>query len=1386
MAEFADLGTDEPSALQPETGLAAWMELATEAIWMADPQGRLLEVNAPACALLGYGREELVGRSLTELFPLEERDRRSAPDRKMPGTPIATWTYQHWQGYSMAVEVRQKTLADGYSVAVVRSLSSDAASAAPREQQARRILDSLFSFVGVMTPAGILIEANRAALDAARLQPADVLEKPFTEAYWWSFSVESQTQLQAAIARGARGESVRYDAPVRLGENHFIVIDFAIVPLFDSQGRVEFLIPSGIDITERKRFEIALQKSEAIVRQQLAEIESIYVTAPIGLCFLDPDLRFVRINERLAEINGMPVSEHLGRSLREVLPEMADQLEPLYRQVLNSGQPILNREVRGMNRSQPNVERDWLVSYYPQRGTDGEVRGVNVMVQEITERKRTEAALRDKEQQLRQLSDSLPQFIWMFNAAGEMEYVNRQWVEYAGLTLEQSRDRTLLQAVHHSEDIQHFFEQWAIALETRQPFELESRLRRASDGTYRWFLLRVVPGLNPQGQVLRWFGTSTDIHDRKVTELNDQFLNHLERQLRQLSDAAGMVWETIRSLGVYLNLDSCHWHSVDQERGILNAETSWLRDGTATLLGIRPLSDYCTPGPLTRLSAGQTWSVSDVTTHPDTASLHPNFLRLGTAAFVSVPCIQQGHWVASLAVCSAQPRHWQHHEVVLLQETVARLWSIIEQMRAMQALSESQERYRTLFESVDQGFCICEILLDPQGNPCDYRFLEINPAFERMTGLQQAIGKTVHELIPNLESFWVETYGQVALTGVPAQFENYSEVMNRWFDVQAFRVGKPERHRFGLLFTNITERKQAEAAMQERSDHLRILYETTRDLLRTDRPLDLVEPLFARLQPLMQLDVYLNYRLDEDQHLHLNRYGGISEQAAGVVSLLDSHCAICVAVAEQRSPIAAFDLQHSNDPDSQLMRSLGLTAYACQPLVAQGNLFGTLGFGSRRRTQFSSAEAQLLQAICDQIAIALERAELLASLQQQTTELRQVNRLKDEFLAALSHELRTPLNPILGWTQMLKAQKLPPTKTLEALNTIERNARQQIALVNDLLDVSSVIRGKLTLQFQPLDLVQTVKAAIATVHFAAQAKGIAIQVLSHAEAREGLSARLPVMGDGDRLQQVFWNLLSNAIKFTPERGRVAVELSVVMNANHAACAQVCIRDSGIGIAPEFLPHVFEHFRQADGSSTRKYGGLGLGLSIVRHLVELHGGTVTAASAGVGQGSTFTVQLPLSTRLQAGLLETANPEQRGDRSTSDALPPYPTPLTGRRILLVDDDPDNLDLLRFLLEQQGAVVMAVSSAQAALQILSENFPDLIVSDIGMPEMSGYELIRQIRSMPRGESVPALAFTAFAQSEEQAAALLAGFQAHLSKPVDPLQLLEVLTQLVQSPSQ
>ncbi|HIK05897.1 MAG TPA: PAS domain S-box protein [Trichormus sp. M33_DOE_039] len=391
-----------------------------------------------------------------------------------------------------------------------------------------------------------------------------------------------------------------------------------------------------------------------------------------------------------------------------------------------------------------------------------------------------------------------------------------------------------------------------------------------------------------------------------------------------------------------------------------------------------------------------------------------------------------------------------------------------------------------------------------------------------------------------------------------------------------------------------------------------------------------------------------------------------------------------------------------------------------------------------------------------------ERDRLLFQERLARREAEVANRIKDEFLAVLSHELRTPLNPILGWSKLLRSRQFDQSTVERALETIERNAKLQTQLIEDLLDVSRILQGKLTLNLCPVSIIMVVEAAVETVRLAAEAKSITIEtVLDHNLGQ--------VMGDPNRLQQVIWNLLSNAVKFTPTGGRVEIHLTEV---NHQV--QIQVSDTGKGIAPDFLPYVFDYFRQADSTTTRKFGGLGLGLAIVRQVVELHRGSVTAFSQGEGMGATFRVNLPLIHKHEPMSYEDNQP-----------LSPHhqPSILLGKKILVVDDEPDIRDLVSFILEDYGIEVIAVTSAQRALEALSESLPDILISDIGMPEIDGYMLMRQLRQQPpeQGGNIPAIALTAYAGEINQQQAIAAGFQMHISKPVDPDALIEAIASLI-----
>jgi signal transduction histidine kinase/ActR/RegA family two-component response regulator len=468
---------------------------------------------------------------------------------------------------------------------------------------------------------------------------------------------------------------------------------------------------------------------------------------------------------------------------------------------------------------------------------------------------------------------------------------------------------------------------------------------------------------------------------------------------------------------------------------------------------------------------------------------------------------------------------------------------------------------------------------------------------------------------------------------------------------------------------------------------------------------------------------------------------------------------------------------HHGMPDGHLP----VCSYLAAPVVARsGEVLGALLFSHRKPGVFTERSERLIVGIAAQAAIAIdnarlyeevkdaaeERARLLDAERIARAEVERVSLLKDEFLATLSHELRTPLNAVLGWSDILLSRSDVEAPARRGLEAIVRNARSQAQLIDDLLDMNRILSGKIRLDVQAVDLHAVVEASIDSVRPSADAKTISIH--STLDPETGT-----VFGDPNRLQQIVWNLLTNAVKFTPKGGHVDLGLRRI-----DSHVELTVRDSGVGIAPSFLPFLFERFRQADASTTRKFGGLGIGLSIVKHLVELHGGTVKADSPGEGRGATFSVTLPLR----------AIGEREADRpGPKDIVPIHrdsAVSLAGIRIVVVDDEQDARELLQLVLDGASAEVYVASSAEEGLALVKKHHPDIIVSDIGMPERDGYQFIHDVRTLTNGDSrTPAIALTAFARPEDRTRAMLAGYQVHVAKPIEPPQLIATIKSLAHS---
>lgn len=1080
---------------------------------------------------------------------------------------------------------------------------------------------------------------------------------------------------------------------------------------------------------------------------------------------------------------------------------------------------------------------------------------VIISLLDITARKQAEVALQASEERYRYLAEATPQIVWTTDANGMATYFNPYWYDYTGLSEAESMGLASPSALHPEEQ-NGVLQQWLVAVETEQSYDIEIRLRRR-DGVYRWFLCRGVPVRNADGQIMSWVGTNTDIDDQKhIQEALRQSEERLSLALR--SAQAGiwqwfkadntMIWsdETFRMLGY--EPDQC-LASLDSWLQVVHPDDREIAEQAVqkALKENSPLySEYrvCLPDGSSRwladlgqvtydVQGNQTGAIGiqiDITQRKQ-SELERDRSEAILNAFLKASPIALTLFDQDLRFIYANEALADLNELPLSEHLGRTLWDVLPNLAPqfaplLQQIIETQQPVLNLEYSgeirlglyrhtIANHFPVClpngEVLgvgvtvsdisplkrVEAELRQSEERLsLALKAANQGLYDLNVQTGETIvspeyarmlgyePEEFHETHAQWRERLHPDDRARVNRIYEEYVAQMHDEFQVE-FRqrtktggwvwilsIGKivtwdQEGNPIRMLgtHTDISERKLSEQALQQHSERLNLLYETTRDLLSAERPLDLMNRLFNRLSIQMDVQYYYQFKLVQQNgqpRLRLMNYSGLSAEQAQSFELIEMGKAMCGLVAQQRRQIVLNQVEIQTHPNAEVICALGVSAYAGQPLMVRGRLLGTLSFASLTRTQFTPEETHLLQAISEQVAIALDRSELVASLQQQTEDLVQANRVKDEFLAVLSHELRSPLNPILGWTKLLQTGRFDSQKMKQALEVIERNAKQQTQLIDDLLDISKILRGKLTLKESFVNLKLTIEAALETVRLAAEAKNIQIKT-------DFDSFLPPVLGDGGRLQQVVLNLLSNAIKFTPNGGQVEVSLKRVESE-----AQIQIKDNGKGITPDFLPYVFESFRQEDGKITRKFGGLGLGLAIVRQLTELHGGTVRAFSEGEGTGATFTVCLPVIKTPSLSVNDF--PSNENNLSEENVL-------QGIKILVVDDEADMRDLVITILEQAGAIATAARSAAEALTVFAQFQPMLLISDIGMPDRDGYMLMQQVRALPpeQGGCVPAIALTAYAAESDQQQALKAGFQKHLPKPIEPEALVKVITELL-----
>ena len=800
------------------------------------------------------------------------------------------------------------------------------------------------------------------------------------------------------------------------------------------------------------------------------------------------------------------------------------------------------------------------------------------------------------------------------------------------------------------------------------------------------------------------------------------------------------------------------------------------RADAPSVKGVYDLRDF--PEQVAKLRAGSPFVVHDWREMPVAERKLGELSARRVGAQITVPLVKNGKLLAALSVDDREPRSWTERDLELVVETAERTWAAVERARAESALRESEERYRSLFDAMDEGYVYYELVRDDQGRPRDLRLLELNPAFEKISGMsrERCIGRLRSEVFaePLAEQLaeMLAVYVRAMDTDQPTRVELYAPGFARWFDV---RIHPRSGDRLALLFDDVTARKRAEQVARNNDACNAYLLALSDRIRALDDALSIQQ---AGTELLAEhLDVarchYVEY--DEERGLAVIRSEALRCDAPSDLGTYNlSDFADSLVMMRRGTPIIASDFEEIALKESALalLKKRRVRSYIGVPLVKDGKLVASLTVNDTRPRNWTAADIRVVTDTAERTWAAIQRARAEAALRESEqvahalleaaslarAEAEAANRSKDEFLATVGHELRTPLAAILIWSRALCSGAIALQDVSRAVDAIARSAESQGRLIDDLLDLSRLSSGRFALFRSEVDLHALVEQAVETVRPLASAKAIDLCVETRADT--GVA-----MLDGTRVSQVLWNLLANAVKFTPEGGSVKVLARKVESQ-----LEFEVIDSGQGIEPEFLPHVFEKFRQADMGEARQHMGLGIGLAIAKQLVELHGGTIRAESEGLGLGATFRFRLPWIAPSAASLECALDAHLRRAEAS---------PLGGLRVFLLEDDANTREGMQWTLERAGAKVRAFGDAGAALAALDANAElDVLVSDLGLPGMSGLELIRRIGARCEAgarERPPACAISAHGRDVDRKGAIAAGFDLFLTKPITPERLVE-----------
>ncbi len=1031
------------------------------------------------------------------------------------------------------------------------------------------------------------------------------------------------------------------------------------------------------------------------------------------------------------------------------------------------------------------------------RGEQGEIVGFAKVTRDLTERKRAEEALRESDERFRLLVESVKDYaIFMLDPSGRVATWNVGAERIKGYSADDIIGQHFSRFYPEAEVRAGKCERELEAAERDGRFEDEGyRVRK--DGTCFWANVVITPLRDASGKLVGFAKVTRDLTERRAAEEERLRLGQIARErvhaLTEFSEAlAGArssedVGRAVMERGAeFVGGEGSTLYLADERTRQLTllAERNANRELIEQLARIPPEEN-----PFYAIATGARDAVW-IENPAEYEAFFPDLARFGTqgeraGAFAGVPLVAEGRAIGVLTLGFREPRQFSPDYREFLRtfaQQAAQAFARAGRLEAAEAAAALAERLRASLATTMRSIGDAVIATDAAG-----AITLMNGVAEALTGYSEAEarGKPLPEVFRIINEHTraevTNPVEKVLESGGVVGIGNHTLLVRRdGKEIPIDDSGAPIRAEHGpiegvvLVFRDVTERKRDESRRAFVAEASAALSRSLDYEVTVGRVAELAVPRFADwcAVDLVVAGETRTKRLAVS-HVNLQKVALVRELDArfppdphaptGVPNVLRSgRSELYREITDERLVESCVDPEHL-----RLARELGLKSAVIVPLAVQGRVLGAMTFVFAESGRvYADEDLAVAEELARRCATAIENALLYTSEQSARRFADVANRAKDEFLAVVSHELRTPLNAIMGWAKLLTRPEFDERRRQSALATIERNAVAMAQLIEDLLDMSRVISGKMRLELEQVDVRRVVESALDTVRPAATAKSI--------ELTATLEPTLPaITADATRLQQIVWNLLSNAVKYTPKGGRAELEVQ-----RTPSTIEIVVRDSGKGIGRAFLPFVFEAFRQEDASASRTRGGLGLGLAITKQLVELHGGHISAESEGEGCGSTFRVSLPIATAPKAQSV----PDRAGRQIRTDATFERPPQLRGLRVLVVDDEEDARGLVGAILEECGCEVTLASSVEDAMRRLREARPDVLLSDIGMPEADGYDLIEQVRALPReqGGDVPAAALTAYARPEDRRRMLNAGYSIHLAKPIEPAELVAVVTTL------